>query len=130
MAQASEKSIWTESFVAENDLSDYQYHGMELSANRQVDRVDSATDKPVGVLLNDPEAGEAALVCVMGRSPIRLGDTVSAGEQIRFDASGHAVPWDPGTDNTEYCCGMCTIGGASGELGEALIWAANARGAC
>lgn len=128
MAQANEKAIWTETFVAENDLSDYQYHGMELTGNRQVDLVDNVTDKPCGVLLNDPESGQEALVCVMGRSPVVFGDTMSAGEQLRFDASGHAIPYDAGTDTTMYCCGMVTIGGAVTEIGEALIWPAAARG--
>ena len=130
MSQANEKAVWTETFVAENALADYQYHGMELSGDRQVDVMDADTDKPVGVLLNTPGSGEEALVCVMGRTPVVFGETVAAGAQIRFDSSGHAMNWEAGTDTTAYCAGMCTIGGDSGETGEALIWPANARGDC
>lgn len=130
MSQANEKTVWTESFVADEDLSDYQYYGVALSDDRKVDLVDADTDKPVGVLLNDPEDEEEALVCVMGRTPVKLGETIAAGAQIRFDSNGKAMNWDPGTDTTAYCCGMCTIGGDENEVGEALIWPANARGDC
>lgn len=130
MAQANEKSVWTESFEASEDLSDYQYYGVALSGDRQIDLVDAITDKPCGILLDAPESGQEGLVCVMGRSPIKLGETIAAGAQIRIGDDGKAYNWDPGTDTTAYCCGMCTLGGDEDEVGEALIWPANARGDC
>lgn len=130
MAQATERSIFTNSFIAGEDLSDYQYYGVELTADRTVGLVDATTDKPVGVLLNDPESGEEALVCVIGQSPIKLGETIAAGAQIRFHSDGKAYNWDPGTDTTTYCAGMCTIGGDADEVGEAIILPATARGDC
>jgi WD40 repeat protein len=130
MAQANEKAIWTETFTADEDLSDYQYYGVALSDDRKVDLVDADTDKTVGVLQNDPEDEQEALVCVMGRSPVSLGETVAAGALLRCGSDGQFYNWDPGTDTTAYCCGMCTIGGAEDEVGEALIWAASARGNC
>lgn len=130
MAQANEKSIWTESFVAGEDLSDEQYYGVALSDDREVDLVDADSDKPVGILLNDPESGQEALVCVMGRSPIKLGETIAAGAQIRIGDDGKAYNWEAGTDTSAYVCGMCTLGGDEDEVGEALIWPANARGDC
>lgn len=130
MVQANEKAVWTETYVADEDLSSNQYYGVALSDDRKVDLVDAITDKTVGVLLNTPGNEEEALVCVMGRSPIKLGETVAAGAQIRCGADGKFYNWDPGTDVTTYCCGICDIGGDADEVGEALIWPANARGDC
>jgi len=127
---ANEKTIWTETFIADEDLSDEQYYGVALSDDRTVDLVDADTDKPVGVLLNTPGSGEEALVCVMGRTPIELGETVAAGALLRCGSDGKFYNWDPGTDTTCYCCGMCTIGGDASEVGEGLMWPANARGDC
>lgn len=130
MSQINEKTIWTESFEADEDLSSNQYYGVALSDDRKIDLVDAITDKPVGVLLDTPEDEEEGLVCIMGRSPIKLGETVAAGAQLRVGADGKFYNWEPGTDTTAYCCGMCTIGGDADEVGEGLIWPANARGDC
>jgi len=130
MASASEKSIWTETFTADEALTDYQYHGVRMSDDRKCELMDNVTYKPVGVLLNEPGDEEEALVCVIGRSPVVLGDTMSAGEYVRFDSSGHAIPWDAGTDTTMYSAGMITIGGVSGEVGEMLVGVCPPRGAC
>ena len=126
MAQASEKSIWTETFVAENNLSAKQYYGMEISGDRQVDLIDATTDRPCGVLLNEPEAGQEALICIVGRCPVKIGSaTLTAGEPIMFHSDGTVVVFTPGTDITKYCAGTMTIGGTAGAIGEALIQCAN-----
>lgn len=126
MAQVNEKAIWTETFVAENDLSAKQYYGMEISGDRQVDLIDSATDRPVGVLLNEPEAGQEALVCIVGRCPVKIGSaTLTAGQPIMFYSDGTVVVFTPASDITKYCIGVMTIGGTTGVIGEALIQCAN-----
>lgn len=126
---ASEKSIYTESFIAGEDLSSSQYHGVKMNGNRTVDVIDAVTDKPVGVLVGDPEDGQEALVMIVGRTPLVLGDTMTAGEYFRFDANGHAIPWDAGTDTTMYAYGQIISGGASGEKGEGVVGVTPARGA-
>jgi len=125
MSQANEKNIWNESFIAAADLSAKQYYGVKLSAERTVALMAADTDVPVGVLLNAPESGQEALVCVIGRSPVILGGTLAAGEPIYFFSDGTAKKWTPGTDITKYCAGYITKGGASGEVAEALIQCAN-----
>ncbi len=127
---ANIKLTHTESFIAGADLSDYQYHGMKMSANRTCTIFAAETDVPVGVLQNTPESGEEAEVLVIGRSPVVLGGTVAAGNPIYFDGSGHAIASVAGTDTTKYVAGICTIGGDATHVGEALInCAAPGRGA-
>lgn len=125
---ANEKTIFTESFIAGEGLTENQYHGVKMNGNRTVDVIDDVTDKPVGVLTNEPDDGEEASVMIVGRVPVVLADTLVAGNYIRFNADGHAIPWDAGTDNTMYAAGFCTIGGASGEVGEMIVGVTPARG--
>lgn len=117
---ANEKTIFTESFIAGEDLRSYQYHGVKLNGNRTVDVIDATTDMPVGVLLDEPNDGEEGLVMIVGRCPVVLEDTITAGELIYFNANGHAIGW-AATDITIYAAGQCTVGGVSGEVGEMII---------
>jgi len=117
---ANEKTIFTESFIAGEDLRLYQYHGVKMNGNRTVDVIDAATDMPMGILLDEPNDGEEALVMVVGRCPVVIGEAIAAGGLFSFDANGEAEPWDV-TDTTHFCAGQCTIGGAAGIVGEVII---------
>ena len=118
---ANVKRALTESFVAGATLASSQYHGVKLNANRQVIVCAADTDIPAGIVLNDPASGAEAEVLVVGRCPVVLGETLTAGQLIRIDGSGHAMLFEPATDTTAYCIGQVTIGGAVTEVGEALI---------
>ena len=123
---ANIKLVHTETFVANEDLSDYQYHGMDMVSSRYVERHDAITDIPAGVLQNDPESGQEAEVLVIGRTPVVLGENVTSLPQLlRFDGDGHAVPFDMATDVTTYCAGQFLQTGSTGEKVEALINCAN-----
>lgn len=118
---ANVKRALTESFVAGATLASSQYHGVKLNANRQVIVCAADTDIPAGIVLNDPASGQEAEVLVLGRCPVVFGETVTAGQLIRIDGSGHAMVFETNTDTTAYCVGQCTIGGAITEVGEAMI---------
>jgi len=117
---ANEKTIYTETFIAGESLATNQYHGVKLNGNRTVDVIDADTDAPVGVLLNEPGDGEEALVMILGRCPVVIGEAITAGQRISFDASGHAEPREV-ADTDNYPAGICTIGGAAGEVGEMIV---------
>ena len=118
----NEKWVMTESFVASEDLSDYQYHGMVMTTTaRNVERMDAATEQPIGILLNDPESGEMALVGIIGRGVIIAGETIAVGNRVRIDADGHAMVFDVDTDVTTYCIGTCIVGGDSTEKVVVLV---------
>lgn len=78
-------------FTAENDLSAKQYYFVELSAANQVDVCDAATDFPIGVLQNEPEAGEGANVRLLGTSKVIASAAISAGAYVGTTATGTAV---------------------------------------
>lgn len=74
---------------ASGDLSDEQYHFVELANNEGYVRAATGASGPIpfGVLQNDPEDGEPAQVRVLGvtqvyadaASPIGVGDFVTSG---------------------------------------------------
>lgn len=80
------------SFVAENDLTSNQYYFVELggSAN-EVDVCDGATDKPLGVLQNKPDSGEAANVRVEGSTKVVASGSISKGAYVGTDGNGKAT---------------------------------------
>lgn len=120
-------------FLAAGDLSSHQFKFMKISADRTVTICNGATDKPVGVLQNKPNAANReAVVRVYGSTKVKAGGTITAGTHFNIgtDASGLAVAYAPGTDTTKYMVGQPITGGASGEIIEALIDCTNAaRGA-
>ncbi len=118
---ANIKLTHTETFEASESLATNQYHGVTMSANRKVDLQDADTDVPAGILQNAPGSGEEGLVLVIGRTPIVAGESITAGQQIRIDSSGHAMLFEIDTDVTTYCCGFCTIGAAATEMIEAIV---------
>lgn len=125
---ANEKFVHMESYEAGADLSTHQFKFVKLSADRKVIICAAATDVPVGVLQNKPDAsGKEALVMVAGRTKVNSDAALTIGAQIGTAADGQADIKVPGTDTTEFICGIVSrISGAAGEMAEANISCANA----
>lgn len=86
--------LWDHSFKAENDLSAKQYYIVEYSGVDQVDVCDAAADRGIGVLQNEPAAGQAAKVRLMGISMVvsdGSGTAIAAGDHVGPGATGKAV---------------------------------------
>jgi len=119
---ANFKPVHTESFDAGADLSTKQFFFVKLSADRKVILCAAATDKPIGVLQNKPKLNEAAEVMVIGRTKVESDAALTAGDLIGTSADGQADAKTPGTDTTEFICGVVTVGSAAaGEMAEVLI---------
>lgn len=81
----------TRTFIAGEDLSSSQFKFVTLESDGEVDLADAAGENAIGVLINDPAAGEAATVVVSGKVMVTSGGTIAAGAQIQTDASGDAL---------------------------------------
>lgn len=114
------------SLVAGGDLSALQYNFVKLNGSGQVVACAAATDKPIGVLQNDPTSGKIAEVLVSGGTKLKLGGTVAAGGVVSPSSTGAGVAITIGTDTTKYNCGTALTGGASGEIVTAVVALANA----
>lgn len=109
-------------FKSKSDNSAKQYHLVELTAANEVDVINAATDKPIGVLQNKPKAGEDAEVMVVGLSKVNSDAALSVGDLIGPAADGQAAAKTPGTDTTNYVLGIVVeASGAAAELAVALI---------
>lgn len=112
--------------VAAADLSAAQYKFVKLDSNGKAAAIAAATDLPIGILQNAPKSGQEAEVLVAGGSKIVLGGNVAAGAVLSPKADGTGVSITTGTDTTKHAVGQVLVGGASGEVGTAVITCANA----
>lgn len=109
------------SLVAGGDLSSSQYKFVKLNSSGQVIAVAAATDRPIGVLQNNPASGGVAEVLISGGTKLVLGGTVTEGAIVSPSSTGAGVAIVAGTDTTKYICGTALTEGASGEIITAVI---------
>jgi len=89
--------------------------------------VDGATDRPFGVLQNDPESGEIAEITIVGGTKVEAGGTASVGQPLFSNASAVAVTLAVGgSGSTSYLVGTFVEDAASGAVTTAVIDCANA----
>jgi hypothetical protein len=103
-----------------NDLSNtgtYLYTGVKLDAAGQIVPVAATTDIPFGVLYSDPKAGKAAAIATGGAAKVKAGGTITAGQQIGFNAAGAAIAAVTGTP----VCGVAMMSAAAGDIFTAEI---------
>ena len=115
----NEHPVLTLSMEADEDMSSSQYYGVAISDEMSVDLVDADTDIPCGIVLNEPESGEMALVGVIGIFPIVAGEAIPVGSQVRIGSAGTAMVFDIDTDTTSYCIGQCIR--AAGDAAEKAL---------
>lgn len=105
---AVELPILMKTFEAAGDLSTKQYFFMKLTATfNRVTTCTAATDVPIGVLQNKPDAvGKAAEVMVVGITKGSADAALSIGNLIGTSADGQVDAKTVGTDTTEYVVGQ------------------------
>lgn len=103
------------SFATAADLSTHQYKIVELTAENTVNLVNSAADKPLGVLQNKPKSGEQAIVRMLGVSKVKVNAAgLTAGDNVGTDAVGRAIAK---TADKDYVIGRClTTAAATADL--------------
>lgn len=86
---ANEVPLFTVTFVAGEDLSGKQFHGVKLdgSNENEVLAADSANEDIVGILQNKPASGEEATVMISGRSKFHANGATSIGEYLTVAGS-------------------------------------------
>lgn len=108
--------------TADSDLSTSQYQIVKLSDDSEVDLCTSETDKPLGVLQNDPSSGEQAQVMALGVSKVKVGSSLTAGTDIGISSDAQAVEIDQTSTSNGYVIGSMLKGvSASGNIGTAVI---------
>lgn len=115
---AGQSKLFSDSMKAAADLSSYQYHFVYVSAARTVN-VAGDNGAVYGILQNDPDAaGKPAEVMVYGISNVIAGDTVTYGNRLGSDASGHAIP--VATDH-DYSAAIARESGVANDIISVLL---------
>jgi len=96
------------------DLSSSQYNFVKLNSSGKAVECAAVTDKPVGVLQNNPTSGQAAEIVVVGLTKVSANAALAIGDLIGTSSDGQAAAYVAGTDTTKYVVGqaMVTSGGA------------------
>lgn len=110
--------------VAAADLSAKQYHAVSVNTDGKAAAAD-ADDFAVGILQNNPGAGQAATVTYHGVSKAKAGGSITAGARVTSNASGQIVAAAAG----DSILGIALTGGASGDVVSVLVGAAGAAAA-
>lgn len=101
-----ESPVVLKTFTAAGDLSAARYKFVKQSAANTVTVCTGATDRPCGVLQNEPSAaGQPAIVMALGVSTVSADAAIAVDTLIGTSADGQADAKVPGTDTTEYVCG-------------------------
>jgi len=100
------------------DLRNYQYRIVYVSAADSVTFATSATTVAIGILQNDPNQYEAAVVRVLGTSKIKMEDAESRGAMITASATGMGVSADA---DKNWVIGTLLEAAAAGDIAELLI---------
>lgn len=90
---AYESNLENRTYEAGGDISASQYRFVKAGATAgQVVACDTAGERTIGVLQNDPDAADkAATVGVGGISKVEAGAAVAADASVSVDAQGRAV---------------------------------------
>jgi len=116
-------------FTAAADLSAKQYHFVVLASATTVNVCTAITNAPIGILQNNPESGQQAIVRIFGMSKVVADGTLAAGNFIGTSADAQADAISPGTDTTVYMTGQCVEAASAGETTTMILNITNCRAA-
>lgn len=115
---ATDQSLLMIDRPSATDLSSNQFYLADVDANGNFALVNTAGQRVAGVIqVSGIGAGASCVVGVIGVSKCALGGTVAAGSSVKADATGRAVSASAGDIANGLAFGICTIGGAVGNVG-------------
>lgn len=111
---------------ANANISANQFEAVKMTGTTSKFRVSAIaanTDKPIGILQNNPNAaGQAAVVAGPGEvCKARYGGAVNAGASLSVDADGELVSVTEGSDTTRYIIAHALEDGADQEVHAVLV---------
>lgn len=105
------------SFVCgSSSLATKQYYIVKQDTDGTVILSAAGTDKHVGVLMNKPAVGAAAMVQMLGTAKVIAGGTIAVGAFVTSDGNGKAVST---TSTSDYVLGKF-LGAASAASGDII----------
>jgi hypothetical protein len=111
-------NIWEDSYQAFGDLRSSQFHFVEYQAAEKVQICSATTAIACGILQNNPNSGDTAVVMHEGVSKLKAGEAITFGNLIGPNAKGAGAPRTAGSDTTLYICGDARVTFVSGDIRE------------
>jgi hypothetical protein len=108
-------SINLGTLTAAADLSSKQYHFVKLASATTVNVCSATTDRAIGILQNNPESGEQAVVQIFGISKVVADGTIAFNNVIGTSADSQADAIVPGTDTSVTTLGVAIQAASAGE---------------
>ncbi len=109
-------------FVTAADLSAKQYHFVKLDSDGKIVACSAVTDRPIGVLQNDPLSDQEAEVVISGITKVVADEALTAGDVVATSADGQAQVAVVGTETTVYSVGqVLKAASAAGAIATAVI---------
>jgi hypothetical protein len=115
--------------TAAGDLSGKQFYFVKLASATTVNVCTAITDLPIGILQNDPESGEQAVVRIFGISKASADGTITAARWIGTSSDSQAAGITPGSDTTVYVMGQAIQAASAGETFTMFLNPSNCRAA-
>lgn len=115
---AHETALQSISLAAGADLSALQYTFVTVNSSGLCVAA-AANSLALGVLQNNPVAGEAATVAINGETKIKLGATLAPAAVVEVGATGGKAAAATGAGS--YVMGIVTLGGADNEIGSMVL---------
>ena len=112
--------VITQTATASLATSQYRLVMVDTANDSSVVICGATTDTPLGVLLNNPGAGEAATILCAGVTKLAAGAAVANGALLGVDATGRCVTQAAANANPVFGQALTTSGGA-GEIITAAI---------
>jgi len=104
--------------AANADFSAKQFYVCKMSASpaKTILLPTAVTDRPIGIVQNDPGLGKTASILVSGISKFVAGGNIAVGDNLGLKNDGTLVKVTPGTDTTVFLVGVAIEAGVSGDI--------------
>ncbi len=123
MSANSGDNLRIHGLTAVGDLSAKQYHvAMLASTARQVKASTGGTAANIGILQNDPTAGEPASVVGAGMTKAYAGGNIAAGALVTANTTAQCVATTTANDKV---VGKAITGASAGQLFELFVTPSN-----
>lgn len=116
-------------FKSFGDQRSNQFCYQEMQATDVVQRTSAATAVAIGILQNQPQSGETAVVRIFGVSKGIAFGSITAGNLLGTGANGKCDPKTPGSDTTEYINAQAIESVSSGDIVSVVLTGISHRAA-
>ncbi len=107
--------------TAGEDLSTFQYCFVMISADNTVEATDGQTERPIGVLQNNPGQHQAATVLLAGVTLLKCGGTIAVGANVGPENAGTARAQSVTAPATSVACGIAIEDGVANQFITAAV---------